>query len=35
MTSILDFDTSPNAHFADVDILTAKATERVLIQQVV
>lgn len=33
MTFILDFDGSP--HFADVDILTAKATERVLIQQIV
>lgn len=34
MAFILDFDTSPNAHFAD-DILTAKDTERVLIQRVV
>lgn len=34
MVFILDFNTSPSAHFADVDILTAEATERVLIQQV-
>lgn len=34
MVFILDFNTRPNAHFAD-DILTAKDTERVLIQQVV
>lgn len=35
MAVVLDFGTSPNAHFADVDILTAQVAEMVLIQQVV